>query len=184
MRPYAPTIFGEMSALAMRTSSVNLGQGFPDTDGPEELKRIAEQAIADGTGNQYPPAHGQPALRQAISDHQRSWYGLEYDPGDEVVVATGASEAIGSALLGLIDHGDEVVAFVDVARRRAISRAHTATHLIHRAFRERLGDTATQMGSENAPGRLRFDFTHPKPLTDVMEPTLRHLVQLMSVSKL
>lgn len=100
-----------MSALALRAGAVNLGQGFPDTDGPDELKRIAHDAITRGIGNQYPPAHGNPDLRAAISEHQRAWYGLEYDPGDEVVVTTGASEAIASALLALVEAGDEVLAF-------------------------------------------------------------------------
>jgi len=111
LRPYASTIFGEMSGLARRTGSVNLGQGFPDTDGPVELQEIAIEAIRTGAGNQYPPAHGLLDLREAVSEHQRQWYGLEYDPADEVVVGTGASETIASALLSLIDHGDEVLAF-------------------------------------------------------------------------
>ncbi|MCX6459183.1 MAG: aminotransferase class I/II-fold pyridoxal phosphate-dependent enzyme [Actinobacteria bacterium] len=111
MRPYAQSIFGNMGVLAQRTSSVNLGQGFPDTDGPVELQRIAIDEITSGRGNQYPPAHGQPALRAAISTHQLEWYGLEYDPADEVVVGTGASEVIASALLGLLNEGDELLAF-------------------------------------------------------------------------
>lgn len=111
MRPFAPTIFGEMSALANRVGAVNLGQGFPDTHGPEALTRIAIDVISDGSGNQYPPAHGLPALREAISDHQRDWYGVAYDPADEVVVSTGASEAIGSALLALFEPDDELLAF-------------------------------------------------------------------------
>jgi N-succinyldiaminopimelate aminotransferase len=111
MRPYATSIFGRMSALAASTGSVNLGQGFPDTDGPSELQEIAIAAIRDGSGNQYPPAHGLPDLRAAIAHHQQHWYDLEYDPDTEVVVATGASEAIGAALLALLAPGDEVLAF-------------------------------------------------------------------------
>jgi N-succinyldiaminopimelate aminotransferase len=102
-------VFGEMSALATRLGAVNLGQGFPDTDGPDEIKAVAMAAIADGSGNQYPPAHGQPDLRRAIAEHQERFYGLRYDPDTEVVVGTGASECIGSAILGLVDTDDEVV---------------------------------------------------------------------------
>ncbi|MBI1378882.1 MAG: pyridoxal phosphate-dependent aminotransferase [Frankiales bacterium] len=111
MREHAATVFGEMSALAVRTGSVNLGQGFPDTDGPESVKQAAIRAIEDGRGNQYPPAHGVPELRAAIAEHQRRFYGLEIDPATDVVVTTGASEAIAAALLALVDAGDEVVMF-------------------------------------------------------------------------
>ena len=111
MRPYAPTVFGEMSALAARVGAVNLGQGFPDTDGPVELQQIAIDAITDGSGNQYPPAHGRPDLRAAISEHRSRFYNLGYDPDDEIVVSTGASEAIAATLLALVGPGDEVLAF-------------------------------------------------------------------------
>jgi N-succinyldiaminopimelate aminotransferase len=111
MREHATTVFGEMSALAVATGSVNLGQGFPDTDGPQVVKDAAIRAIQDGRGNQYPPAHGVPELRAAIADHQRRFYGIELDPVTDVVVATGASEAIAAALLALVDDGDEVVMF-------------------------------------------------------------------------
>ena len=111
MHPYGPTVFGEMSVLANSTGSVNLGQGFPDTAGPEELRRIAIEQVGDPHGNQYPPAHGHIDLRTAIADHQRDWYGLDYDPYTEVVVATGASEAIASTLFALVHSGDEVLAF-------------------------------------------------------------------------
>ncbi|MGH1561271.1 pyridoxal phosphate-dependent aminotransferase [Mumia sp. DW29H23] len=102
------TIFAEMSALAVRTSAVNLGQGFPDTDGPDDVIEVAVAAMRSGA-NQYPPGIGVPALRQAIADHQRRWYGLELDPDTEVAVTTGATEAIAGAILGLVDPGDEVV---------------------------------------------------------------------------
>ena len=112
MREHASTVFGEMSALAVATGSVNLGQGFPDTDGPESVKEAAVRAIRDGRGNQYPPAHGLPELRSAIVEHQRRFYGIaDLDPATDVVVATGASEAIAAALLALVDVGDEVVMF-------------------------------------------------------------------------
>ena len=91
MRPFRRTIFGEMSALATDLGAVNLGQGFPDADGPDELKGVAIAAIRDGRGNQYPPAHGLPQLRQAIAAHQSDRYGLQPDWQSEVVVSTGAS---------------------------------------------------------------------------------------------
>jgi N-succinyldiaminopimelate aminotransferase len=103
-----PTIFAEMSALAVRTGAVNLGQGFPDVDGPESVKRAAAEAIAAGV-NQYPPGPGIPELRLAISAHQQRHYGLVPDPDTEVLVTTGATEAIASALLALTEPGDEVL---------------------------------------------------------------------------
>jgi N-succinyldiaminopimelate aminotransferase len=111
MRGHASTVFGEMSALAVATGSVNLGQGFPDTDGPQLVKDAAIRAIQDGRGNQYPPAHGLPELRRAIAEHQQRFYGIELDWTTDVCVATGASEAIAAALLALVDAGDEVVMF-------------------------------------------------------------------------
>ena len=111
MREHRSTVFGEMSALALATGSVNLGQGFPDTDGPQVVKDAAIRAIAEGRGNQYPPVHGVPELRAAIAQHQHRFYGIELDPVSDVVVATGASEAIAAALLALVDDGDEVVMF-------------------------------------------------------------------------
>lgn len=111
MEPYATSIFGEMSAIAAQTGAINLGQGFPDTDGPDEVKLIAQAAIAEGRGNQYPPVHGLPDLRQAIAEHQHRFYGITVDPATEVVVTTGASEAIQSSLLAFCDAGDEVIVF-------------------------------------------------------------------------
>ncbi|MEU5691415.1 pyridoxal phosphate-dependent aminotransferase [Actinosynnema sp. NPDC020468] len=107
MRPFTSTIFAEMTALANRHGAVNLGQGFPDTDGPVGMLEAAKAAI-DGGVNQYPPGPGIPELRQAIAAH-RSRYGVEYDPDTEVLVTVGATEAIASALLGLVEPGDEVV---------------------------------------------------------------------------
>ena len=97
MREHTGTVFGEMSALAAATGAINLGQGFPDTDGPEVVKLAAIRAIAEGRGNQYPPAHGLPELREAIAVHQQRFYGLDVDPATEVVVATGASVAIAAS---------------------------------------------------------------------------------------
>lgn len=104
----AATIFAEMSALAVRTGAVNLGQGFPDTDGPAEVLEAAVRAIRGGA-NQYPPGRGIPQLRTAIAEHQRRFHGLEVDPDHEVLVTVGATEAIASAVLALCSPGDEVV---------------------------------------------------------------------------
>ncbi|HET6986400.1 MAG TPA: pyridoxal phosphate-dependent aminotransferase [Kribbella sp.] len=103
------TIFAEMSALAAATGSINLGQGFPDRDGPDSLLEDAIAAIRAGA-NQYPPARGIPALRQAIVDHQKRFYDLSYDPDTQVLVTTGATEAIAAALLAFVEPGDEVIA--------------------------------------------------------------------------
>jgi N-succinyldiaminopimelate aminotransferase len=108
MRGYETTIFAEMTALAQRTDAVNLGQGFPDTDGPSFLLEAAVKAIRSGA-NQYPPARGVPALREAIAEHQRDWYGLDVDPDTEVLVTVGATEGIATAILALCEPGDEVV---------------------------------------------------------------------------
>ncbi len=108
---FGTTIFAEMSALALRTGSINLGQGFPDTDGPEEIREAAVRALRDGRGNQYPPGPGVPELRTAITAHQERRYGLSYDPDAEVLVTAGATEAIAAALLALVEPGDEVIAF-------------------------------------------------------------------------
>jgi N-succinyldiaminopimelate aminotransferase len=103
-----PTIFTTMSALAMRTGAVNLGQGFPDADGPASVLAAADRAMRSGA-NQYAPGPGVPALRQAIARHQQRHYGIELDPDREIVVTTGATEGVAAALLGLVDPGDEVV---------------------------------------------------------------------------
>lgn len=102
------TIFAEMSALAARTGAVNLGQGFPDTDGPVEIVEHAVDALRSGR-NQYAPGTGVPELRSAIAAHQLRFYGLTVDPDSEVGVTTGATEAIAAALLGIVDPGDEVI---------------------------------------------------------------------------
>ncbi|WP_433833742.1 pyridoxal phosphate-dependent aminotransferase [Actinoplanes sp. CA-015351] len=110
MRPFGTTIFSEMSALAARTEAVNLGQGFPDTDGPAEMLAAAAEALAGGA-NQYPPLPGIPALRYAITAHEQRFWGLARDPDSEVVVTAGATEAIAAAILALCEPGDEVVCF-------------------------------------------------------------------------
>jgi N-succinyldiaminopimelate aminotransferase len=104
------SIFGVMSARALATNSVNLGQGFPDVDGPPAIARAAADAVLAGHGNQYPPAIGIPELRRAVAEHQRRFYGLGYDPDTEVLITAGATEAIAAALLALLEPGDEVIA--------------------------------------------------------------------------
>ncbi|MFE3449415.1 pyridoxal phosphate-dependent aminotransferase [Nonomuraea sp. NPDC059194] len=110
MRQFGTTIFAEMSALAVRTGSINLGQGFPDTDGPPAMLDRAVQAIRSGA-NQYPPGPGVPELRQAVAEHRLRHYGLTYDPDGEVLVTVGATEAIAASVLALCEAGDEVIAF-------------------------------------------------------------------------
>jgi len=114
LQGFGTTIFAEMSALAVETGAINLGQGFPDTDGPPEVLEAAVEAIRTGaeTGaNQYPPGPGIPELRRAIAAHQARFYGIDLDPDTEVLVTTGATEALAGALLGMLDAGDEVVTF-------------------------------------------------------------------------
>jgi N-succinyldiaminopimelate aminotransferase len=110
LRGFGTTIFAEMSALALTTGSINLGQGFPDTDGPAAMLERAVEGLRGGE-NQYPPGPGVPALRQAIAEHRRARYGVTYDPDSEVLVTVGATEAIAASILGLCDPGDEVVVF-------------------------------------------------------------------------
>jgi N-succinyldiaminopimelate aminotransferase len=107
---FGTTIFAEMTALAAQTGAINLGQGFPDSDGPLEVLDAAVAAIRSGH-NQYPPGPGVPELRAAIANHQHRFYGLEVDPETEVLVTAGATEGLAGALLGMLDAGDEVVVF-------------------------------------------------------------------------
>lgn len=107
---FGETIFAEMSALAVRTESINLGQGFPDTDGPDEVLDAAARALRGGM-NQYPPGPGIAELRHAVAEHQQRFWGMTYDPDTEVLVTAGATEAIAASLLSLCDTGDEVVTF-------------------------------------------------------------------------
>ncbi len=107
---FGTTIFAEMSALALATGAINLGQGFPDTDGPAEVADAAIAAIRAGH-NQYPPGPGIPELRHAIARHQQHWYDLSFDPDTEVLVTAGATEAMAAALIALCEPGDEVVMF-------------------------------------------------------------------------
>ena len=108
LQPFAVTIFAEMSALATRLGAVNLGQGFPDEDGPVEMLKVAQNAIADGI-NQYPPGLGVPELRQAIAAQRKRVHGVQYDPDTEVLVTVGATEAIAASVIGLVEPGSEVL---------------------------------------------------------------------------
>lgn len=108
LRPFGSTIFAEMTALAVATDAVNLGQGFPDTDGPASMLTAAKEAIAGGL-NQYAPGPGMPVLREAIAADRTRNYGLEYDPADQILVTVGATEAIAATILGLVEPGEEVL---------------------------------------------------------------------------
>ncbi|MEE4026051.1 pyridoxal phosphate-dependent aminotransferase [Gordonia sp. PKS22-38] len=108
LRPFGTTIFAEMSGLAIEHSAVNLGQGFPDTDGPSSMLEAAQRAIAEGH-NQYPPGIGIPELRHAVARHQLHHYGLDYDPDSEILITVGATEAIAGSVVGLVEPGHEVI---------------------------------------------------------------------------
>ncbi len=107
---FGTTIFAEMSALALEHDAINLGQGFPDTDGPAEVLHAAISAVRGGR-NQYPPGAGVPELLEAIAAHQQRFYGVVVDPGADVLVTVGATEAIAATILALVSPGDEVVTF-------------------------------------------------------------------------
>ncbi|MDF2991766.1 MAG: aspartate/tyrosine/aromatic aminotransferase [Microbacterium sp.] len=125
-----PTIFAEMTALATSTGALNLGQGFPDEDGPEAVLDAARRAIADGV-NQYAPGRGFPELLSAIAEHQRRFYGIDLDPGSEVLVTVGATEALAATLLALIDGpDDEVVVFEPYYDSYAASVALAGARLV------------------------------------------------------
>jgi aspartate/methionine/tyrosine aminotransferase len=104
------TVFTVMSALAVQHGSINLGQGFPDYEGPEDVVRAAADALLDNR-NQYPPMTGLPELRQAVAEANRRFYGLEVDPATEVIVTSGATEALTACLMAVLNPGDEVVLF-------------------------------------------------------------------------
>ncbi|KRE01051.1 aminotransferase [Bosea sp. Root670] len=104
------TVFEVMSQLARETGAVNLGQGFPDDPGPLDVRQKAAEAVVDGW-NQYPPMMGLPELREATAKHYKHWQGLDLDPNSEIMVTSGATEAIAGALMALITPGDEVVLF-------------------------------------------------------------------------
>jgi N-succinyldiaminopimelate aminotransferase len=157
MRPFGTTIFAEMSALAVRTGAVNLGQGFPDTDGPTSMLDAAAAALHSGH-NQYPPGPGIPALRAAIAVHQRDFWELDYDPDTEVLVTAGATEAVAATILALCEPGDEVVCFEPYYDSYAASIA--LAHAVRRPVTLRPG----------ADGRYVFD---PEQLRAAFGPRTR-----------
>ena len=126
---FGTTIFATMSALAVRTGAINLGQGFPDTDGSQEVLEEAVWAIRNGH-NQYPPGIGIPKLRHAVAEHQKRFYDLDFDPDTEVLITAGATEAIAAAILSLCETGDEVVCF------EPYYDSYTATIALARATRK------------------------------------------------
>ena len=111
LTPLGTTIFTTYATIAAETGAINLGQGFPDTDGPEWIREAVTRAMAEGKGNQYPLGPGVIELRQAIAGHQKRYYGMDLDPATEVLVTAGATEALTAAIIGLIDTDDEVIVF-------------------------------------------------------------------------
>ena len=126
------TIFTVMSALAVEHNSINLGQGFPDTDGPADVVQAAADALKDGR-NQYPPMPGVPELRQAVAAANRRFYGLDVDWASEVVVTSGATEAITACLMAVLNPGDEVVLIEPLYDTYAAGRPPARRHPAPRA---------------------------------------------------
>jgi N-succinyldiaminopimelate aminotransferase len=145
MQSFGTTIFAEMSALALTTGSINLGQGFPDTDGPDAMLERAVEGLRGGL-NQYPPGPGMPALRTAIAAHQQRCYALSYDPDSEVLVTVGATEAISATILALCEPDDEVVVFEPYYDSYAAAIALAGAQRVPVALRP-----------VNAGGRFTFD---------------------------
>ena len=129
LAPFGTTVFSRMSALAAATGAINLGQGFPDEDGPAVLLDTAAAALHAGR-NQYPNVAGDPQLRAAIAEHQRQWYGIELDSDTEVLVTAGATEAIAASLLALCEPGDEVIALEPTYDSYAASIALAGARLV------------------------------------------------------
>jgi N-succinyldiaminopimelate aminotransferase len=186
MQEFGTTIFAEMSALAVATGSINLGQGFPDTDGPDQLLTDAVDAIRTGH-NQYPPGTGVPELRQAISDHHRRCYGLEYDSDAEVLVTAGATEAIAASLLALAGADDEVVTFepyydsyaasiaIGGARRRVVTlRRHGADWLFDPEELRAAVTTRTKLILLNTPHNPTGKVFTPAELALIAELAQQH----------
>ena len=107
---YGTTVFEVMSRLAIEHRTINLGQGFPDTDGPDDVREMAAQAVVEGP-NQYPPMLGVPELRQAVAAHNKRFYGVDVDWQTEVMVTSGATESLAACMFALLNPGDEVVLF-------------------------------------------------------------------------
>jgi N-succinyldiaminopimelate aminotransferase len=152
MRRFGTTIFAEMSALAAQAHAVNLGQGFPDFDGPDSMLDAAVAAVRGGH-NQYPPARGIRELRTAIAAHQRRFWGLDHDPDQEILVTAGATEAIAAAVLALCEAGDEVIVF------EPYYDSYAATIALAGAARRSVPLRRSGAGFTFDPDRLRSAFT-------------------------
>ncbi|MFT4083007.1 MAG: pyridoxal phosphate-dependent aminotransferase [Nocardioides sp.] len=185
-----PTIFSEMSALAARTGAVNLGQGFPDVDGPDEAIDRAVRALRDGA-NQYPPGPGIPALREAVARHQQRHYGLSLDPATEVVVTTGATEGIAAAMLGLVEPGDEVMvlepyydsylAMIQMAGgvRRPVTLRSPDLRLDEDAVRRAVTDR-TRLILLNSPHNPTGTVLRPDELATLAEVAIEHDLRVIT----
>ncbi|MFM9226845.1 MAG: pyridoxal phosphate-dependent aminotransferase [Actinomycetota bacterium] len=157
---FGASIFAEMTALAVSTGSINLGQGFPDYDGPSEVLETARRMISAGQ-NQYPPGTGTADLRTAIAEHQRRFWGLDYDPETEILVTMGATEALAGALLGMLNDGDEVIVFEPLFDTYAGCVALSGARLAPVTLRP------------DDEGRWGFD---PQELLDVVGPRTRMIL--------
>ena len=186
----APTIFAEMSAAAARTGAINLGQGFPDEDGPAAVLEAAREAIANGA-NQYPPGRGIPDLLAAISEHQQRFYGLSVDPGTEVIVTAGATEALTATLLALIDEpDDEVVVFEPYydSYAAAVALAGALSEVLQGGSDTAL-DTYSASQRRRAQrvlkltGRLTRIATLPRPLRPIRNSGMRLAAQLQPLRR-
>jgi len=167
------TIFTEMSARAVATGSVNLGQGFPDTDGPASVAQRAIDAIRNGEGNQYPPLPGVAPLRRAITRHQQRFYGLAHDPDSEVLVTAGATEAIAAAILALVEPGDEVIAFEPFYDSYAATIAMAGGSRVGLTLRAPRGATPRQAPARPSPPGPGV--TRPVPPGNAFRPDLDEL---------
>ncbi|MEP6599326.1 MAG: pyridoxal phosphate-dependent aminotransferase [Actinomycetota bacterium] len=185
MRGFGTTIFAEMSALAVSTGSINLGQGFPDTDGPAQVLQAAARAITDGGHNQYPPGAGLPELRRAIAEHQRRFYHLDFDPDAEVLVTAGATEAIAAALLALCDVDDEVVLFEpyydSYAACIALAGATRRTVTLRRDEQRWVFDPAELRAKINRRTRLILLNTPHNPTGKVFDATELQLIADLAI---
>jgi N-succinyldiaminopimelate aminotransferase len=161
MGAFGTTIFAEMTALALQTGAVNLGQGFPDTDGPSGMLERAQQAIGEGV-NQYPPGPGLAPLRQAIAGQRQARYDLSYDPDGEVLVTVGATEAVASSVMALCEAGDEVVLF------EPYYDSYAATIALAGAHRR-----AVTLRPDGPGGRFTFD---PEELRAAITPRTKLLL--------
>ena len=181
---YGTTIFEVMSRLAIETGAINLGQGFPDEDGPEDIRRAAAEALMAGP-NQYPPMLGLPELRQAVGEHNKRFYGLDVDWQHEVMVTSGATEALADCLLGLLEPGDEAVlieplydCYLPILRRAgAVPRLVRVTppdwHLDPQALSDAFSDR-TKLILLNNPMNPAAKVFEPDELALIADLVVRH----------